>query len=182
MKFEIPFAAAELAFALIWILLAVIRSVRRHQIDWKREALLLLMYVNLAVLLRLTFFPMARLDGRVQPLPFDSDEILPLRVNLIPWIHLFYFETKKDLLLNLIGNVTMFIPSGIILPILYPKLDRFWKVWAVGMGMSLIIEILQVPFYTRASDVDDLILNTAGVIIGYGIYSLFAGRRKKKNE
>ncbi|MBQ7058902.1 MAG: VanZ family protein [Firmicutes bacterium] len=182
MSFEIPFIAAELIFAVFWILLAIIRSLRQHRINWKREALLLLMYVNLAVLLRLTFFPMARLNGHVQPLPFDSEQILPLRVNLIPWIHLFYFDTRKDLLLNLIGNVTMFIPSGIILPILYRKLDRFWKVVLVGMGMSLLIEILQLPFYTRASDVDDLILNTIGVAIGYGIYRIFTRRKKNKHE
>ena len=178
MSVEISFIAAELVLSAVWILLLIIRSLIRHRIDWMREALLLLMYVNLAVILRFTFFPMAHLNGRVQPLIFDSQQILPLRVNLIPWIHLFYFETQKDMLLNLIGNVTMFIPSGIILPILYRKLDRFWKVLAAGAGMSLVIEILQLPFDTRASDIDDLILNTIGVVIGYGIYYLFAKRKR----
>ena len=49
---------------------------------------------------------------------------------------------------------------------------------AAGAGMSLVIEILQLPFDTRASDIDDLILNTIGVVIGYGIYYLFAKRKR----
>ena len=36
--------------------------------------------------------------------------------------------------------------------------------------MSLTIEILQLPFADRTSDVDDLILNTLGVAIGYILY------------
>ena len=62
------------------------------------------------------------------------------------------------------------IPSGIVLPILYRNLDSFRKVVLAGAGISLCIELLQLPFRVRASDIDDLILNTLGVIIGYGLY------------
>ena len=43
------------------------------------------------------------------------------------------------------------------------------------MGCSLLIEILQLPFFDRASDIDDLILNSVGFIVGYGIYLLVKG-------
>ncbi|MBR5859317.1 MAG: VanZ family protein, partial [Clostridia bacterium] len=43
---------------------------------------------------------------------------------------------------------------------------------AAGAGVSLLIEILQLPFYDRVSDIDDLLLNTLGFAIGYGIYRL----------
>lgn len=67
---------------------------------------------------------------------------------------------------------------GILLPIVYKKLDCFWKVAAVGALISLCIEILQLPFPARASNVDDLILNTLGVAAGYGIYA--AVRRQNR--
>lgn len=41
-----------------------------------------------------------------------------------------------------------------------------------GFLLSLSIEIIQLPFAVRASDVDDLILNTLGCMVGYGIYAL----------
>ena len=168
----ISFLFLELLFAGIWVLLRIIVWRRKGRIDWKREAVLLLMYVNLAVILRFTFFPMDRVDGRIQPLVFDPATVYPFRINLVPLKQLLWFETKRDLLMNLIGNVTMFIPSGIILPILYKKLNSFWKVIACGFAISLCIEILQLPFSSRGTDVDDLLLNTFGVAVGYGIYAL----------
>jgi glycopeptide antibiotics resistance protein len=47
-----------------------------------------------------------------------------------------------------------------------------------GAAISLAIEILQLPFAVRTSDVDDLILNTAGCLVGYGIYALAKWIRK----
>jgi glycopeptide antibiotics resistance protein len=85
-------------------------------------------------------------------------------------VHLFDYPIFKEALLNLIGNTTMFIPIGIIWPIVFKKLDKTVKVIAAGVGFSLCIEILQLPFYDRVTDIDDLILNSAGFLIGYGVY------------
>ena len=74
----------------------------------------------------------------------------------------------------------MFIPSGIILPIIYKRLDTFVKVLLAGGGISICIEIIQLPFSVRATDIDDLILNTVGVIVGYGIYALILYIRRIK--
>ena len=65
----------------------------------------------------------------------------------------------------------MFIPTGIVLPIVYRRLNSLWKAAAAGAFISLSTEILQLPFPSRASDVDDLILNTLGVVVGYGIFA-----------
>ena len=168
---EIPFVPTEIAFAALWLVLRIAVWLRQKRIDWKREALLLLMYVNLAVLLRFTFFPMGRVNGRVQPLVLYTAAVWPFRINWIPLVRLHDYVSKRDLLLNVVGNAAMFIPSGIILPVVYPRLDRFWKLLLAGAGLSLAIELLQLPFSVRASDVDDLLLNTLGAILGYGIYA-----------
>ena len=176
---KISFIALELLFTAVWLLCRIVVWIKHQHIDWKREAVLLLMYINLAVIIRFTFFPMSRVNGRIQPLVFDASKVFPLWLNLIPFVELLDYSNKRDLLLNNIGNTAMFIPSGIILPIIYKKLNSFWKVVAAGAMISLCIEILQLPFSGRASDVDDLILNTAGVMIGYGIYALVRAGRKR---
>ena len=175
----ISFIQGEVLFAVAWLAVRVAVCMRRHRVDWGHEARLLLMYVNLAVILRFTFFPFSRVDGQVQPLVFDLAEMLPLRLNLVPFKQLLWYETTRDLLINLIGNVAMFVPTGIVLPIVWPRLDRFWKVVPAGMLVSLCIEVLQLPFSSRGTDVDDLLLNTLGVTIGYVLFSLARGLRAK---
>ena len=179
---RISFAALELLFTAVWLLCRITVWIKQRHIDWKREAVLLLMYINLAVIIRFTFFPKTRVNGSVQPLIFNASTAYPFRLNLIPFVDFFDYKNRNALLWNVIGNTVMLIPSGIILPIIYKKLNSFWKVAAAGALLSLCIEILQLPFSSRATDVDDLILNTAGVMIGYGIYALVKAIRKPKNS
>lgn len=170
--FEISFITLELAFAAVWLLVRIAVWIRQRKIIWKREAVLLLMYLNLAVIIRFVFFPRALVDGKIQPLVFDPATAFPFRVNPVPLVHLFEFDSVKDILWNVAGNAALFIPTGILLPVVYKKLNSFGKVVAAGAFISLCIEILQLPFASRASDIDDIILNTLGVAIGYGIYAL----------
>lgn len=181
---EISFWTAELVFAAIWLIVRIVVWIVRGRIDLRREAMLLLMYINLAVIIRFTFFPMALVDGKVQPLVFDASQIYPFKLNLIPFTNLFAFAGTKETLTNIIGNVAMFIPSGIVLPIVYKRLDSFWKTVAAGAAISLCIELIQLLFYTRTTDTNDLILNTLGVMIGYGIYALIKklSRRKEAKD
>ena len=175
---EITFLSAEMIFTAIWLLTRFIVWKQQGQIRWKREAVLLLMYINLAVIIRFVFFPRAMVNGHVQSLVFDPSTAFPVRVNLVPFVLLFDYDNIRDIIWNVVGNMIMFIPTGIVLPAVYKKLDCIWKVVAIGLLISLCIEILQLPFPSRASDVDDLILNTLGVAVGYGIYTAF--RRLKR--
>ena len=170
---EISFLASEIVFAAIWLFVRICVWIKQRRLDWKREVILLLMYINLAVIIRFVFFPRALVDGHVQPLVFEAAEMLPLRINLMPLVHLFEYGSVRDMIWNVAGNTAMFIPSGIILPVVYKKLNSFWKVIAVGALISLCIELLQLPFASRASDIDDLLLNTLGAAVGYGIYAFF---------
>ena len=155
-----------------WLLFRLVVYIKNKQVVWKHEAVQLLFLINLIVLYRITFHPFAKVDGEVQPLIFDIATAWPFRVNLIPFVNLLKFDSKRDLLLNLIGNVTMFIPTGIMTPLIYRKLDSFKKTMLTGICLSLAIEIIQLPFAVRASDIDDLILNTVGCLIGCGILAL----------
>ena len=87
-------------------------------------------------------------------------------------VNLLNYEIFREMLINVIGNTAMFIPLGIVWPSVFKKLDTHKKVIAAGVGYSLCIEILQLPFYDRVTDIDDLILNSLGYLIGYGLYLL----------
>lgn len=162
----------EALFTLVWLICRGITWGVQKRICWKTEALLLLMYINLAVIMRFVFYPFFAVDGQVQPLIIQTKEIFPPRINLIPFLYITDYEVKREALINIIGNVSLFIPTGIILPILYKRLNSFWKVLLTGAGISLCIEVIQLLLPNSVTDIDDLILNTAGVIIGYAVFSL----------
>ena len=174
--FAVSFIAIESAFTAIWLLIRISIWIRQKSIDWKREAILALMYINLSVFIRFALFPRDLVDGRIQPLVFDTTTVFPLRINPVPFVHLLDYDNVWDIVWNTFGNVAMFIPTGIMLPIIYRRLNSLWKAAAAGALISLCIEILQLPFPSRASDIDDLIGNTIGVVVGYGIYHLIARR------
>lgn len=69
--------------------------------------------------------------------------------------------------LNILGNVLAFLPLGILLPLLYPSLRSLWKITLLGLLVSLLIECTQLVFVIGVFDVDDLLLNTLGAVLGY---------------
>jgi len=76
--------------------------------------------------------------------------------------------------LELLGNVVLFIPFGVLVPLLVPRLRRGWRVILVGAGVSVLIEVCQLTMpQARHSDVNDVITNTLGVAIGWGILAAF---------
>jgi glycopeptide antibiotics resistance protein len=70
---------------------------------------------------------------------------------------------------NLAGNIFPFIPLGLIAPFLYRPLT--WKqVFIVALAFGFLIEIVQVVLRTGIFDVDDILLNTLGAVIGYVLF------------
>ncbi len=83
---------------------------------------------------------------------------------------------------NIVGmslNILMFIPFGAFLPIYF---GRFWKMGTTvlaGAFMSFTIEVLQL-FTFRLTDIDDLIMNTLGTLLGYGIGAIIVHKQKER--
>ncbi|MDZ4993424.1 hypothetical protein GNF80_10655 [Clostridium perfringens] len=70
------------------------------------------------------------------------------------------------------GNIAMFIPFGIFIPMLYKKEQNIFKVGLFSFLFSLLIEVSQV-LLGRIGDIDDLIFNTLGGVIGFLIFIVF---------
>ena len=82
--------------------------------------------------------------------------------------------------INLLGNIAVMIPFGYALPSLFGQGKKRPILYVfIGMFFSILVEIAQLFTHTGTCDVDDVILNTIGVIVGYLIYSIF--HRKKVN-
>ena len=163
--------------SVLWCLAGVLRAAKTGKVDWRRECQLLMVYICVVVVARFTFFPFFKVDGEIRPLVFESAKAFPFRINWIPFVNLLDYPEKRDILLNLIGNTAMFIPLGIVWPSVFRQLNTHKKVVAAGVGCSLLIELLQLPFYDRVTDVDDLLLNALGFLVGYGLF-LLAKKRK----
>ena len=100
------------------------------------------------------------------------------RYNLIPFaeIRRFWVYRKQVGLmaafLNLGGNVVGFMPFGFLLPVLSEKMRRFWVTVPLGFSLSLSVECVQLAAKVGSFDVDDIILNTLGVILGYAAFRI----------
>ena len=91
-------------------------------------------------------------------------EVIP-NVNFVPfaYIHSMYHQYML--------NVLLFVPVGFLLPLLWKKFERWHIVLFYGFFFSLSIEMIQL-FNERVSDVDDLLMNSAGTMIGYVVFLL----------
>ncbi|MDD3339539.1 MAG: VanZ family protein [Lachnospiraceae bacterium] len=69
--------------------------------------------------------------------------------------------------LNLAGNVIGFIPLGFILPVIHHRYKHIWLVTLLGFTFSLFVETIQLFVRVGSFDVDDMLLNTLGTVIGY---------------
>jgi glycopeptide antibiotics resistance protein len=75
------------------------------------------------------------------------------------------------------GNVLLFVPLGLLVPLVLPRMDRRWRVLALGAGVSLLVELAQLTMPSvRRADVNDLLMNVAGTALGFSLSTL-ASRR-----
>ncbi len=91
-----------------------------------------------------------------------------VNLNLIP------FTGIVADLKNAVLNVALFVPLGFLLPLLWKRYTALKHTFRFGFFMSLSIELLQLLTF-RATDINDLLTNLLGTVIGY---ALFAGFEK----
>ena len=82
-------------------------------------------------------------------------------------------------------NVLLFVPFGFFLPVLWKEFRNAKKLFTAGFAMTSFIEIAQI-FTGRATDIDDIITNITGTLIGYliayGFTGVFTGRIVKNSK
>ena len=81
----------------------------------------------------------------------------------------------KVVLLNLVGNVAAFMPFGFIIPEVWDQFNNWYTIALQGFLFSFSIEVIQLASRVGSFDVDDLLLNTLGALIGYFAFVLAKG-------
>ena len=96
--------------------------------------------------------------------------------NVIPFRSIYriavFSPTIWDPIRILLGNVILFLPLGFLLPIVWKKARRIQFIIILGFVVSLLIETSQFLFTYRVANIDDVILNTLGTLIGALVFHL----------
>ena len=149
----------------------------------RREALLLLFTMFLAGLAALTLFPRDFWTAVRREEPLSG--FYPTWEEIIAetdYHNLFtpFQEIRRALNRNsrwlwhmLLSNILIFVPLGLFPALLWRK-GRWWKAFLCGACTSVFIETIQF-FIGRSTDIDDVILNTTGTLLGYWLYRLLRG-------
>lgn len=157
----------------------------RSQINiyWFKEIINLLFAIYICLVISVTLFPL--------PIGFDYQyENLFRSVNIVPLVSIIenfsQVGTAYDgdvlfmislILRNVGGNILLLMPLGFLAPILWEKFRSYNKVTLLGLAVSISIELVQflerfAGGWGRVTDIDDVICNVLGVIIGYLIYNV----------
>lgn len=102
--------------------------------------------------------------------------------NLRPfWSYFAMQEGRQDIASESIMNVVVFIPVGFFLGMAF-KTMTWWKVLLLGLCVSISIELMQFLFVRGFAEVDDVIHNTVGCMIGFGLYKFIEFCVKKSSR
>lgn len=131
---------------------------------WHRELGLHTFVFYVILLIHLTVF---REEHRIGNVEFNMQPVT--NINLTPLIHTLKLTqgvTQFDYYYNLYGNILWFIPMGFGVAYLINKQPYFFKTLLIGFCFSFSIELFQFFFGTGIPDIDDLLFNTIGTLIG----------------
>lgn len=145
----------------------------------------LLFLFYLFVLLKVTLF---RTSVTLFDVTFDENngyvsslETAFERANFIPFYSVYYYlisvqEPLEVGLVNVFGNILLFIPFGFLLPLAFRSFSRLRSALLVMALTSLLFEVIQMLMAIGHFDIDDVLLNAIGGVIGYGFFRLSALR------
>ena len=153
-------------------------TTKTQKISW------LIFILYLIAILYYTIF--AESMGRANTDPTDDP-----RFNLILFNEINRFIVYREQLgmkafmLNVVGNCVAFIPGGFLLPVISRRCRSFISCTLVGFVISFFIECTQLIFQVGSFDVDDMLLNTLGAVLGFyanrAVQFIRFGRRLKKS-
>jgi glycopeptide antibiotics resistance protein len=153
------------------------------QVQWPKEMIKFLFVIYISLVISVTLFPLPLgFNFEYQNL-FRSTNFLPLAtiIHNISQIGTAYdgdvFFMISLIVRNVGGNILLLMPLGFLAPIVWNKFKGLKIATLIGLGVSLTIELLQLlesfgGGWGRVTDIDDVICNVVGTIIGYLIYIL----------
>lgn len=160
----------HLISGLLYLIFLVYYIIKR-KFSLQRHIVIILFLVYLNAVIAITLFP----------IPFDKRYIedsikygFGTNFNFVPFI--FIYDLKNNFARNFVpvfGNIALMMPLGYLIPLIFKRINNLTKVILAGLISAFSIETSQflisfiLGFKYRSVDIDDLILNTIGMLIGY---------------
>lgn len=154
----IPFAAIYAAIYIPARLLSI-----KKPVALRDEILRLLLHLSVIAILSQTVTP----SGNLSDFRFEISRAWDY-YNFVPFAALARLIAggkgiEYFFIINILGNFCVFMPTGFLAVLLHR--GGVWRATALGAGLSLFIEVFQI-FLPRTTDIDDLIMNTVGTLLG----------------
>jgi len=170
-------------FCYLIIRITFITMKTKKGMNWWKELISFLFAIYIGMVVAVTLFPI--------PISFSTSiEHIRLSINIIPFASIIKDIGKigvaydGDVLFmisiivrNVGGNILLFMPLGFLAPIIWNTFKKVKNTILLGLAISVSIELLQLieslfSSWKRITDIDDVICNVIGSIVGYFIYKI----------
>ena len=162
---------------ILWFIYRFISHKKYNKINILREVFINFFFIYFLIVIYFTFFKGGILHLDLQMRSYAN--IIPL----LETIKMFQdnFMGLGNSLYNVIGNILLFIPFGFAIPLLFKNHNKLFKVTLYGFIASFSIELLQYLTCTNFTDIDDVIFNTLGALVGFLTFNIFMFIVRKTN-
>lgn len=167
---ETPIFFGLIITAITLIVLFIMRK------PWKLNLQIGVFMLYITAVIAITLFPIELDTSDLAGMGYDYE------YNFVPFSGIIssLSDGGKYAVMSVVGNIIMFMPLGFLVPLLFDKSRqmKFWQFMIIFLLSTVFIEFMQfliglmIQFKYRCVDIDDVILNFAGALIGLGIYKI----------
>lgn len=159
-----PLEIAVFSVILLGVVVVLAELLHRKKIRWSQAAVVIAMTGFLGVVFASTVFTRSVEVRSYKLIPFWS------------W-HAVYVYHDMELLQEILLNCILLMPVGCLLPLIYAYKVRLRTAFAIGFGISAVIEVSQLVFCRGLFEWDDMIHNALGCMIGCAVVNVWMRRK-----
>ena len=150
----------------IWTIYRILVLKKSKDKNSFRELIINIFFIYFLVLIKITICKMDALQ-----IDLNGNKVINY-IPLVETIKMFKDDGMRFALYNVIGNIILFMPLGFFIPLLFNKKNKISYIVAYGAIISTAIEVIQLQQTYNITDIDDIIFNTLGAILGYLVFNV----------
>lgn len=153
----------------IWAIYRIIVLMKSKEKNILREIAISIFFIYFLIVIYLTICKMDMLQINLQNRVY---------INYIPFVETIKmfqdnFMGIGNAIYNIMGNILLFVPLGFFIPLLFKNKNKIVNIVLYGFCASLAIEIIQLSTAINVTDIDDIIFNTLGAVLGFFTFNIF---------
>lgn len=159
---KIEFVVFLLISIIVYLIARCLNYWKNKSVNVIREIVMIMFFIYFLGVIYVTFFPFIIFVGQLH---HGHINLVPFKSSLMV-----LYNDRSIGLTNILGNVALLYPLGIFIPFLYKNGESFKSVLKYGVISTLTIEVIQYFVTSRIADIDDVIFNIIGCLLGYISY------------